>query len=111
MGVDTMNVCRLANFSGAVSAIGLCFRTKSSELKIVTEPVFRAGLLEPDLQANSESLLDLHHLLVHSTRWPVLDRVSTLEEERALSVCDCGGALGCQCSVEDCQAVVGIVSL
>ena len=30
-----------------------------------------------------------------------MDGVSTLEEERALSVCDCGGALGCQCSVED----------
>ena len=30
---------------------------------------------------------------------------------RTPSVADYGGALGCQCSVEDCRAVVGIVSL
>ena len=59
VGVETMNVCCLANFNGIVSVIGLCHRTQSSELKNVTQPMFNAGLLvEAGIHASSKSLLD-----------------------------------------------------
>ena len=80
VGVDTTNVCCLANFNGAVSAIRLCWRTQSSELTNVAQPMFSAGLLgETELQANNESLLDLHHISCtvpagqRWTRWSSLD--------------------------------------
>ena len=89
--------------------IGLRYRTKSGELNIVTELVLNAGQLgEAELQSNSESFLDLHQLLLHSTSGPALDRLIL---RGFLSVAEFGGALECQCSVEDCRAVVGIVSL
>ena len=76
VGVDTMNVCCLANFNGTVSATGLCQRTQSSELKNVTQPMFNAGLLGgAEIHVSSESLLDLHHIFLHSTSRPALDQV------------------------------------
>ena len=107
VGVDTMNVCCLANFNGTVSAIGLCWRTQSGELKIVTEPVFNAGL-----QASSESLLDVHHLLLRSTSWPELNQVENARSGEGLRAWQILlGLWDASVHVEDCWAVVGIVSL
>ena len=38
VGVETMNVCCLANFNDIVSVVGLCQRTQSSELKLSLNP-------------------------------------------------------------------------
>ena len=76
VGVETMNVCCLANVNGIVSAVWLCQRTQSSELKNVTQPMFNAGLLvEAGTHASSELLLELRNLFLHSTSGPALNRV------------------------------------